>query len=73
MYNEASVVGGVIDGIRKEFPNVVCVDDGSSDGSQDVARQAGAVVVQHPVNLGQGRGLQTGSSMRCRIPNLTAS
>jgi len=36
MYNEASVVGGVIDGIRQEFPNVVCVDDGSSDGSQDV-------------------------------------
>ena len=60
MYNEASVVGTVIEGLREVFPHVVCVDDGSTDGSQDVARQAGAVVVQHPVNLGQGAALQTG-------------
>ncbi|MFE4835614.1 glycosyltransferase family 2 protein [Arthrobacter sp. NPDC056691] len=60
MYNEASVVGTVIEGLRKEFPHVVCVDDGSTDGSQDIARRAGAVVVQHPVNLGQGAALQTG-------------
>jgi glycosyltransferase involved in cell wall biosynthesis len=70
MYNEASVVGGVIDGIRQEFPNVVCVDDGSSDGSQDVARQAGAVVVQHPVNLGQGAALQTGFEYALQDPEL---
>lgn len=60
MYNEASVVGTVIRGLRKEFPYVVCVDDGSTDGSQAVAREAGAIVVQHPVNLGQGASLQTG-------------
>lgn len=60
VYNEASVVGNVIRGLLPEFPNVVCVDDGSSDGSQRAARQAGAVVVQHPVNLGQGAALQTG-------------
>ena len=70
MYNEASVVGGVIDGLRQEFPNVVCVDDGSSDGSQDVARQAGAVVVQHPVNLGQGAALQTGFEYVLQDPEL---
>jgi glycosyltransferase involved in cell wall biosynthesis len=60
MYNEATVVGGVIADLRKEFPNVVCIDDGSSDGSQDIARAAGAVVIQHPINLGQGAALQTG-------------
>lgn len=60
MYNEASVVGTVITGLRKEFPYVVCVDDGSTDGSQAVAREAGAIVIQHPVNLGQGASLQTG-------------
>src|SRR5690349_10262794 len=70
MYNEASVVGNVIEGLRKEFPHVVCVDDGSSDGSQDVARQAGAVVVQHPVNLGQGAALQTGIEYGLQDPQL---
>ncbi|MBT1003036.1 glycosyltransferase family 2 protein [Paenarthrobacter sp. DKR-5] len=60
MYNEASVVGTVIEGLMAEFEHVVCVDDGSSDGSQQAAREAGAVVVQHPVNLGQGAALQTG-------------
>lgn len=70
MYNEASVVGTVIEGLREVFPHVVCVDDGSSDGSQGVARQAGAVVVQHPVNLGQGAALQTGIEYALQDPEL---
>jgi glycosyltransferase involved in cell wall biosynthesis len=70
MYNEASVVGTVIEGLRKEFPHGVCVDDGSTDGSQDIARQAGAVVVQHPVNLGQGAALQTGIEYSLQDPQL---
>lgn len=60
LYNEAPVVGEVIDGARGTFPNIVCVDDGSSDGSAEIARKHGAVVVQHPFNLGQGAALQTG-------------
>jgi polyprenyl-phospho-N-acetylgalactosaminyl synthase len=70
MYNEASVVGTVITGLREVFPYVVCIDDGSSDGSQDVARAAGAVVVQHPVNLGQGAALQTGIEYALQDPEL---
>ena len=38
----------------------MCVDDASTDGSAEVAEQAGAVVVRHPFNLGQGAALQTG-------------
>lgn len=70
MYNEASVVGDVIRGLLTDFPHVVCIDDGSTDGSQDVAREAGAVVVQHPVNLGQGAALQTGLEYALRDPEL---
>ena len=70
MYNEATVVGSVIEGLRKQFPYVVCVDDGSTDGSQEKARAAGAVVVQHPINLGQGAALQTGIEFALQDPEL---
>ena len=72
MYNEATVVGSVIKDLRREFPNVVCVDDGSTDGSQAVAREAGAVVVQHPINLGQGAALQTGLEYALQDPKMTS-
>ncbi len=36
------------------------MDDGSSDGSASAARKAGATVITHPMNLGQGAALQTG-------------
>ncbi|MBD9698318.1 glycosyltransferase family 2 protein [Flavimobilis sp. GY10621] len=60
LFNEAAVVGDVVRGVLPTFPHVVCVDDGSSDGSAAVARAAGARVLEHPVNLGQGAALQTG-------------
>lgn len=50
------------------FPHIVCVDDGSKDGSGDAALAAGAVVVRHPVNLGQGAALQTGIDFAVRQP-----
>jgi glycosyltransferase involved in cell wall biosynthesis len=60
MHNEATVIGEVVAGLLQHFSLVVCVDDGSTDASADVARLAGAVVVRHGVNLGQGGALQTG-------------
>lgn len=60
LFNEATVIGEVIAGARDTFPNIVCVDDASTDGSGAAARAAGAVVVTHPFNLGQGAALQTG-------------
>ncbi len=70
MYNEASVVGDVVAGLLPTFPHVVCVDDGSSDGSQEIARRAGATVVQHPINLGQGAALQTGLDFALEDPEM---
>ena len=40
--------------------HVLVIDDGSRDGTADVARAKGAHVVSHPVNSGQGAALQTG-------------
>lgn len=60
LYNEAQVVGGVIKEVRAVFSNVACVDDGSSDDSAVIADAAGATVIKHPINMGQGAALQTG-------------
>ena len=60
LYNEGTVIGDVVSEARATFPHVVCVDDGSSDGGAARREAAGAVVVRHPVNLGQGAALQTG-------------
>lgn len=60
VYNEAAVVAEVITEALVTFPNIVCVDDGSSDDSVRRIRATGARLVQHPVNLGQGAAIQTG-------------
>jgi len=59
-YNEGSALGEVIAGVVGRFAGVVVVDDGSVDDTADVALAAGATVLVHPVNLGQGAALQTG-------------
>ena len=60
VYNEAPVVADVVRKVRRLYPLVVCVDDGSRDGSAAAITEAGAVLVQHPLNLGQGAALRTG-------------
>lgn len=70
LYNEASVVADVIRGLSTRFRHIVCVDDGSTDGSADVAASAGAQVVRHPVNLGQGAALQTGIEFALSHPSM---
>ena len=59
-YREGAVVGRTVTELRRWFSQVVVVDDGSPDTTGDEALAAGAVVVRHPLNLGQGAALQTG-------------
>ena len=59
-FNEATVIAEVVTDVRAVFDNVVCIDDGSGDDTADRAWRAGAHVVRHPVNLGQGAAIQTG-------------
>jgi glycosyltransferase involved in cell wall biosynthesis len=59
-FNEVSVIADVVRGLLDVCPNVVVVDDGSNDTTGEAALAAGAVVVTHAFNLGQGAALQTG-------------
>lgn len=71
-YNEATVIGDVVAELRATFPNVVVVDDGSRDQTAAAAHAAGAHVVPHPVNLGQGAAIQTGVEYARAQPGGTA-
>ncbi|MBF0180318.1 MAG: glycosyltransferase family 2 protein [Magnetococcales bacterium] len=59
-YNEEKAIGGVVAKACALGFHVVVVDDCSRDQTGRVAREAGAVVLRHPTNLGYGSGLQTG-------------
>jgi glycosyltransferase involved in cell wall biosynthesis len=61
-YNEAPCIADVVRELLTEYPNVIVVDDGSCDATAERARSAGACVLTHLINRGQGAALQTGIS-----------
>jgi glycosyltransferase involved in cell wall biosynthesis len=65
-FNEARVIARVIADVSRHGYHIVVVDDGSRDATAERAGEAGAVVVRHSVNLGQGAALQTGMEYALR-------
>lgn len=59
-YNEETVIGQVLTDLQRVFQHIVVIDDCSEDSTGVVARTHGAIVIRHPINLGQGAALQTG-------------
>ncbi|MFX1474327.1 MAG: glycosyltransferase family 2 protein, partial [Promethearchaeota archaeon] len=59
-YQESQAIAQVVQTTRKYIDCVFVVDDGSTDGTGDIAERSGAVVLRHPRNLGKGAALRTG-------------
>ena len=61
-FNEEGAVGTVVRQVRQVCPDAVVavVDDGSWDGTANVAQEAGAEVLQLPHHLGLGGAVQMG-------------
>jgi glycosyltransferase involved in cell wall biosynthesis len=58
-FNTEPFIAGVVSRARKYVDLVVVIDDGSYDGTAEVARAAGALVVRHEKNLGKGAAMKT--------------
>jgi glycosyltransferase involved in cell wall biosynthesis len=59
-YNEAATIADVVRGVRPFVSEVIVVDDGSTDGTGEEARRAGAHVIAHEANHGKGHAVRTG-------------
>ena len=61
-YNESEAIAEVIAVLRAAagWREIIVVDDGSTDGTGDRAAAAGATVVRHPYNIGNGAAVKNG-------------
>ena len=61
-YNEAQTIGDVVAKIISLYPDfeIIVVNDGSTDDTAAVAKDAGALVYSHPYNIGNGAAVKSG-------------
>lgn len=59
-YNEGAVIASVINILSNSFKNIVVINDGSTDDTEEVLNGLDVVQIKHPLNLGQGAAIFTG-------------
>ncbi len=61
-HNEAHNIGKIVSYILTLHPGfeIIVIDDGSKDGTGDLAGEAGAIVYKHPYNIGNGAAIKSG-------------
>lgn len=59
-FNEADTVADVVAGLRGSVNTTIVIDDGSTDGTAERARTAGAEVIAFDRNRGKGHAVRTG-------------
>ena len=62
-FNEGATIAGLVGAALQHLPQVVVVDDGSTDRTSEAAQAAGARMVRHETNRGKGAALRTGLAL----------
>ncbi len=70
VYNEGKVIKGVVTTVLEHFKWVICVNDGSRDNSAAEIAKTKAILINHPLNMGQGAALQTGLEYASDLPGV---
>ncbi len=60
VFNEEKKIKSVVSELQKVFKNIIVVNDGSSDASQEILESLDVTVLNHSINLGQGAAISTG-------------
>ena len=58
-FNEAKKISEIITSLKKISEYIVVCNDGSTDNTKMKAEESGALVVNHPKNLGYGEAIKS--------------
>jgi glycosyltransferase involved in cell wall biosynthesis len=59
-YNEERFIGSIVLSVAEYVNHVIVIDDGSKDRTVEIARRAGATVIEHKINQGKAKAVNTG-------------
>ena len=58
-FNEEKNIAGIIIGLKKITDEIIVCNDGSTDSTGEIAKELGAIVINHEKNLGYGAGIKS--------------
>jgi len=58
-YNEGQVLESTLNELKKIYKNILVIDDGSTDNTEEILKSSGVKYISHPINLGQGSAIST--------------